>query len=238
MIGVVVPAHQEEALLGACLASVAVAAARVDVGVLVVVALDACTDASAEIARAAGAETVAVQARCVGVARAAGAARVLAAGARWVASTDADSIVAPDWLEVQLGHASGAGARADAVCGLVRVADWVAASRARAPRFRRGLPPGRGAPARARRESRGVRCRLPRGRWVASAAGRRGRGARRGAGRGRPAGGMERAGAGGDEPPSRPQGHGRFRRLPAWPRPAGLNALRLREWGRLRYVRH
>ena len=39
-------------------------------------------------------------------------------GARWIACTDADTVVAPDWLAAQLGL------DADVVCGTVSVDDW------------------------------------------------------------------------------------------------------------------
>ena len=61
---------------------------------------------------------LAVQARNVGLARQAGAQALLAAGARWLAFTDADSEVADDWLVAQLRHQQ---AGADAVCGCVTV---------------------------------------------------------------------------------------------------------------------
>jgi glycosyltransferase involved in cell wall biosynthesis len=121
MIGVVVPAHDEEAHLAACLAALQ-AAARCErlagEAVMVVVALDACTDGTAGIARAHGAITVAIDERNVGVARARGADIALAAGARWLAFTDADTVVSPGWIADQLAQQS------DAVCGTVEVRDW------------------------------------------------------------------------------------------------------------------
>ena len=121
MLGVVVPAHNEEDHIGACLASVHAAArcAQLDgEPVVVVVALDACSDATERIAREWGASVVVVEARNVGIARASGALRALTAGARWLAFTDADSVVAPDWLATQLQQGS------DAVCGTIEVRDW------------------------------------------------------------------------------------------------------------------
>ncbi|CAB3795426.1 hypothetical protein LMG27177_03844 [Paraburkholderia fynbosensis] len=52
------------------------------------------------------------------VSRATGAAAALAERARWLAFTDADTTVAPDWLVQQLL------CRADAVCGVISVTDW------------------------------------------------------------------------------------------------------------------
>lgn len=121
MIGVVVPAHNEEGLLGRCLQSLQEAARHPGLNnepVCIVVVLDACTDASALIARQAQVDCLTIAASNVGLARRAGAAHVIALGARWLACTDADSCVAPDWLVKQLSHG------ADAVCGTVRVDDW------------------------------------------------------------------------------------------------------------------
>lgn len=78
---------------------------------------DACVDATAARASAL-ADMLLIEARNVGMARAAGAAALIAKGARWLAFTDADSEVAPCWLARQ--QALGA----DAVCGVVAVADW------------------------------------------------------------------------------------------------------------------
>lgn len=112
---VVVPAHDEEALLGPCLDHVAAAAAHVgpSVAVRTVVVLDSCSDRSARVAAARDVEVVHCHERNVGVARALGvehAARDVAdATGTWIASTDADSRVGPTWLAehllaADLGH--------------------------------------------------------------------------------------------------------------------------------------
>ncbi|MDF3864058.1 glycosyltransferase [Pseudomonas denitrificans (nom. rej.)] len=121
MIGVLVPAHNEAELLGACLASLRQAALHPelnDESVCILVVLDACTDDSEAVARACGAAVLRVDERNVGHARRAGAAYLLELGARWLACTDADSSVDHDWLVRQLAFG------AEAVCGTVRVADW------------------------------------------------------------------------------------------------------------------
>lgn len=121
MLGVVVPAHDEEERIGACLESVKIAARCPRLHgerVLIVVALDACGDQTGRIARSWGATVVSVDARNVGIARARGAGRALEAGARWLAFTDADSVVGPEWLSAQLEQ------RSDAVCGTIEVRDW------------------------------------------------------------------------------------------------------------------
>ena len=121
MLGVVIPAHDEEEHIGQCLDAVRVAARCPGLRgekVQVVVALDTCSDATEFLARSKGATVVKVSARNVGIARAAGAKRALDAGARWLAFTDADSLVAPTWLSAQLAQ------RSDAVCGTIEVRDW------------------------------------------------------------------------------------------------------------------
>jgi glycosyltransferase involved in cell wall biosynthesis len=123
MIGVIVPAHNEEALLAPCLAALIEASRHEDLAgeaARIVVVLDACSDFSGEIARAYGVETLPLKARNVGIARATGADLLLAAGARWLAFTDADSRVSPGWLVAQLAQG------ADAVCGSIAVDDWSA----------------------------------------------------------------------------------------------------------------
>ncbi|AWH53559.1 glycosyl transferase [Stenotrophomonas sp. ESTM1D_MKCIP4_1] len=116
MIGVLVPAHNEAEHLAACLRSLAVAAAHPGLAgeaVQVIVALDACTDGSSDVCSRSGAETVDLQARCVGAARSAAAGLLIERGASWLASTDADSTVPADWLVAQRS------AGADVFCGVV-----------------------------------------------------------------------------------------------------------------------
>lgn len=126
MIGVVVPVHDEERYLAACLRSVARAAAHPRLAgekVQTIVALDACTDRSGAIAAAHGVQVVWLDGRNVGQARALGAARALEQGARWLSFTDADSEVGPEWIAAQLAEA------AHCVCGTVQVSSWAGYSR-------------------------------------------------------------------------------------------------------------
>ncbi len=121
MIGVVIPVHNEARLLASCL-SAAIAAARHPAlrgePVRIVAVLDSCSDGSERIAAGFDVTRLSIQARNVGVARASGATHLLGLGARWLAFTDADSRVAPDWLVAQLAL------DVDAVCGTVAVDDW------------------------------------------------------------------------------------------------------------------
>ena len=121
MIGVLIPVHNEEQLLGLCLLTVVRAGHHPLLAaepVMVLAVLDSCTDASADIARAHGVQILEVSVRNVGRARAAGAVLLLEQGARWIACTDGDSTVAEDWLVEQLALG------ADAVCGTVTPGVW------------------------------------------------------------------------------------------------------------------
>lgn len=121
MIGVLIPVHNEEQLLGECLKTVLEAGRHPALRgepVLILVVLDSCSDGSADIARQYAVATLEVAVRNVGQARAAGASLLLERGARWIACTDGDSSVAGDWLVEQLAL------DADAVCGTVTLGQW------------------------------------------------------------------------------------------------------------------
>ncbi len=125
-VGVVVPARNEQADIARCLDAVDVAVTHLrndsadPPDVRVVIVLDSCTDGTAALADRPGVELVAVDAGCVGTARAAGAALLLAGAVRpeqiWLANTDADSTVPSDWL---LSMVSAARRVADVVLGTV-----------------------------------------------------------------------------------------------------------------------
>jgi glycosyltransferase involved in cell wall biosynthesis len=75
--GVVVPAHNEEVLLPACLAALRRTASALQVPVFLLVVADMCSDRTAAVARAEGAQVISIQARRVGAARAAGMRELL-----------------------------------------------------------------------------------------------------------------------------------------------------------------
>jgi cellulose synthase/poly-beta-1,6-N-acetylglucosamine synthase-like glycosyltransferase len=114
-VGILVPARDEQQRISACLRALADARARLrlqrpSISVRVVVVLDRCTDATAAIAAAHGVATVVTDAGCVGLARATGSRELLgssaaAADETWLASTDADSVVPPEWLVGMIRHA-------------------------------------------------------------------------------------------------------------------------------------
>ena len=120
---VVVPARDEETLVGACIAAVAAQRGVTRDAVEVILVLDRCRDATATRAREAALaggvhlHVVSAPADGVGHARRHGmdlaCARLLAAGRPHglIATTDADSAPEPDWLREQLDAVAG-GARA------------------------------------------------------------------------------------------------------------------------------
>lgn len=112
-VGVVIPARDEEELLPRCLASVAAAARTLGAParVSVVVVLDSCTDNSAAAAAGAALDLelelhlLETGAGNVGAVRAEGTSAALELGARWIACTDADTVVPAGWLQVQMNLA-------------------------------------------------------------------------------------------------------------------------------------
>ncbi|MET8260203.1 glycosyltransferase [Micromonospora sp. NPDC005553] len=120
---VVVPAHDEQALLPDCLSALQAALHDQPVRTELIVVADQCRDDTAAIAEQAGATVVEVAARNVGAARAAGFAHALRGGARglWLATTDADSRVPRDWIDWHRHHARRG---TDILAGTVTVTDW------------------------------------------------------------------------------------------------------------------
>jgi len=121
MIGICIPAHNEERMIGACLRAATraarhplLAAERVEI----VVVLDRCRDRTEKLSAAWPVRCLRVEAGNVGVARAFGAQHLLDAGARWLAFTDADTRVSARWLVDQLSLG------AEVVCGTVGVSGW------------------------------------------------------------------------------------------------------------------
>ncbi|MGV8918449.1 MAG: glycosyltransferase [Pseudomonas sp.] len=121
MIGIIVPAHNEEQFLNDCIKSLLAASSHEGLGnedVKILIMLDDCTDTSHQVAAAHGVMTLSCTHRNVGKTRAQGADMMLAQGARWLAFTDADTVVPYAWLSDQISF------NTDAVCGIVEVNDW------------------------------------------------------------------------------------------------------------------
>jgi glycosyltransferase involved in cell wall biosynthesis len=130
VVGIVVPARNEEDLLPAALSALARAGQplpRRGVVVDLLVVADSCTDATATVARSLGVDVLEVSVGAVGPARAAGFQALLRRHPGtprdrfWLASTDADSRVPANWLVGQLVLAATG---ADVVVGTVSVDDW------------------------------------------------------------------------------------------------------------------
>lgn len=138
MVAVVVPAHDEQDLIRACVAGIRRAAAHPALSAIpvhLVLVLDDCRDATGERATTAlhapgsslTATIVSVSVRNVGVARARGVdqARILSGAFDpeevWLATTDADSVVPADWLA---HHLELRRRGADGCAGTVIVDSW------------------------------------------------------------------------------------------------------------------
>lgn len=116
----VVPARNEEDLIGACLASLQHAADQVSVPVTVTVVLDDCADATA-VRIPSWVRTVEVCHRSAGAARRSGFLVAPRRRGVWYATTDADSLVPPTWFE---GMLTSAWAGHDVRAGTIVVTDW------------------------------------------------------------------------------------------------------------------
>lgn len=121
MIAILIPARNEALRIERCLRSARIAATHPGLhgeSTVIIVAADSCKDPTAQLARSLADVVIEGDFGDVGSARAAAADEALGRDARWLANTDADSIVPPDWLAGQLAY------RADAFCGIVGVEDW------------------------------------------------------------------------------------------------------------------
>ena len=115
---VAIPARDEAATIRSCLGSIAEAARRCSVPVVVAVAADACHDDTASSARAWSTPHLpvhVVEGRWLGAGRARAAAVEAALAALgpvdpstvWIVNTDADCVVPPSWLQRHVRHADG-----------------------------------------------------------------------------------------------------------------------------------
>ena len=135
---VVIPARDEQETIARAIASVVAASKGYSVDIIVVA--DSCTDETAIRAqRALRGDGAVVRGSwgCVGAARRAGVAVGLIRSPAldvqtWIASTDADGVVPPDWLAIQLKHADD---EAVAVAGIVGLACESTADHMFAERF-------------------------------------------------------------------------------------------------------
>jgi hypothetical protein len=144
-VGIVMPANDEETLIGEAVEALEVARARVSapIDTFLVVVLDACVDRSrarAEPYLRGPHRLTDVSYANVGRARAHGAELALRHFAHrdlsrvWLATTDADSRVSPRWL---VEHIAIANTGVDALAGVIQIDDWTGHSPAQARAFRR-----------------------------------------------------------------------------------------------------
>jgi glycosyltransferase involved in cell wall biosynthesis len=126
-VGVIIPARDESGTVGLCVSTVRKAlSAEPLMRSWIVVVADGCRDATAAKARAALGDTGEVlvsDAKGPGLSRRRGAAELrqrwlnLHPDEIWLANTDADSTVPPDWITRQLLHAS------QGICALAGIVD-------------------------------------------------------------------------------------------------------------------
>ena len=123
-IGIVIPAHNEAMTIAKCLASVQSAIKQLPstIKAYPLVVLDSCIDETQKIVKAAGIDYLCCDYQCVGQVRDIGIRHAIANGATWLACTDADSVVAVDWLVQQIEHISHQST--DVICGVVDVDSW------------------------------------------------------------------------------------------------------------------
>ena len=121
MIGIVIPAFNEEKYLEKCIDAIKNAIGNVSASevVKVLVVLDHCEDASKNIIQKLGIDYLECTAKCVGIARDLGVRHLIAQGAKWIACTDADSLVDQNWLKHQILHQP-----TDVICGVVEIESW------------------------------------------------------------------------------------------------------------------
>lgn len=149
IIGVVIPASNEEQFLKACLDSIDIAIKQIEIhqkskqtknvlvpsslnnvvqfkndydfsiDVQVLVVLDTCEDDSLSIVKNSSADYVECKVNSVGMARDLGVRQLIRQGANWIACTDADSTVDAFWLVEQIRAQP-----TDVICGVVEVDHW------------------------------------------------------------------------------------------------------------------
>ena len=138
-IGIVIPAHNEALTISDCLASVQTAIQQLPLTITatVLVVLDSCSDGTYALVKNIGVKNTGARNikvkntgmdylccdyRCVGQVRDLGIRHAIASGATWLACTDADSVVPPDWLMQQVKHIKDQ--PTDMICGVVGVDSW------------------------------------------------------------------------------------------------------------------
>lgn len=117
MIGIVIPAHNEEEHLIKCIKSLKQAIQIIDhypENIEILIVLDSCTDQSLNIVNQLEMSYLLCNEQCVGKARDLGVRHLILKGAQWIACTDADTCVDIQWLQQQIDHQP-----IDMICGVV-----------------------------------------------------------------------------------------------------------------------
>lgn len=123
-IGIVIPAHNETDSILFCLDAIKQAVTYLPTGVAahVIVVLDSCIDDTLAKVQQANIDYLSCDFRCVGKVRDLGIRSLIAQGADWIACTDADSTVEPDWLLKQIAHLQAK--KVSMICGVVSIDSW------------------------------------------------------------------------------------------------------------------
>ena len=143
-IGIVIPAHNEAMTITKCLASVQTAIEQLPstITATMLVVLDSCRDNTLELVKSVQVESAQAKNtkietadvnyqccvylccdyQCVGKVRDLRIRHAIASGETWLACTDADSVVTPDWLIQQIAHIKDQ--PTDMICGVVSVDSW------------------------------------------------------------------------------------------------------------------
>lgn len=122
MIGIVIPVHNEEEDLEACIQALQKSIQEIvhlNIPVQTLFVLDNCIDESYNIIVNQNQNYIQCAFESVGKARHLGVQELIHLGATWIASTDADSTVHHDWLYHQIQHQP-----TDVICGVVEIKDW------------------------------------------------------------------------------------------------------------------
>lgn len=127
-IGIVIPAHNEADSISACLQSIKLAIRNVpsSISVQTLVVLDSCVDDTLSKVEKAQVSFLSCDFRCVGKVRDLGVRQLIDQGCDWIACTDADSLVAPNWLTEQLNHLHHS--PVSMICGVASVDNWASLS--------------------------------------------------------------------------------------------------------------
>ena len=123
-IGIVIPAHNEATTITDCLLSIQRAIERLpaNISAYTLVVLDSCSDDTLALVKAENVDYINCDYHCVGQVRDLGIRHAIACGATWLACTDADSVVSPEWLVQQIKHLTQH--PTDMICGVVSINNW------------------------------------------------------------------------------------------------------------------